>query len=266
MRCHICASDRLTHLKTYSELGPGETDLGLDDYYRELWVCDLCGHYMNVHGIDLSEIYTSDYWDKTYIQGTEARFCKIMSLPHDQSDNRRRVRLINNFWQEYTIKQEKRLLDVGSGLGVFPAAMKEAGWYVAATDPDPRAIEQVKRLGKIDEGFVGSFPYVPINGSYSLVTFNKVLEHIKDPIQTLSHAQQYIKEGGWLYVELPDGQMAYQDSPDRQEFFFEHYSAFSMISIALLIERSGFVPKVIERLVEPSGKYTLIAFAYKDNS
>lgn len=261
MQCSICASNNLVLLKSFSHLSPGETDLGIDDYYRELWLCQVCGHYLNIHDLDLKEIYSGEYWNKTYsVQSTEKRFHEVMSLPNKQSDNRRRVNLIQNFWHGISDK-EKRLLDIGSGLGVFPAAMKEAGWYVAATDPDSRAIEQVKRLGNIDRGFVGTFPEVEIDGKYSLVTFNKVLEHVKNPIVMLSRASDYISDGGWLYVELPDGQSAYRDSPQRQEFFLEHYGAFSMASMTLLIEHSGFIIKTMERLVEPSGKYTLFAFA-----
>lgn len=262
--CCICSSHQLSFLKCFHSLSPGETDLGVDSYYRELWKCDVCSHYMNVHDINLSSLYTSEYWNRTYNQNTEARFRKIMSLPHDQSDNRRRVKFIENFWQDNKIKLKKRLLDIGSGLGVFAAAMKESGWYVAATDPDPRAVEQVKQLGGADQSFIGSFPDVAINEKFGLVTLNKVLEHVPDPIEMLSHAKDYIAKDGWLYVELPDGQRAYLDSPHRQEFFLEHYGAFSIVSMSLLIENSGFMIKKVERLIEPSGKYTLAAFAYLD--
>ena len=46
----------------------------------------------------------------------------------------------------------------------------------------------------------------------------------------------------------------------REEFFIEHYHAFSLASIGLLIEKAGLTILSIERLREPSGKYTLRAF------
>lgn len=49
-------------------------------------------------------------------------------------------------------------------------------------------------------------------------------------------------------------------SSDRQEFFIVHLHIFSMASLALMIDRAGFRALRIERLREPSGKYTLWAF------
>ncbi len=50
------------------------------------------------------------------------------------------------------------------------------------------------------------------------------------------------------------------DGPDREEFFIEHLHVFSMASLGLLAQRAGFAVDSAERLREPSGKYTLVAF------
>ena len=63
-----------------------------------------------------------------------------------------------------------------------------------------------------------------------------------------------------IYLELPDGTEAVKDTIMREEFFIEHYHAFSMSSICLLIEKAGFTTLRVDRLKEPSGKYTLRAF------
>ena len=78
----------------------------------------------------------------------------------------------------------------------------------------------------------------------------------------LSRAKKHLTEHGLVYIELPDGTAALKDSIFREEFFIEHYHAFSMSSISLLIEKSGLVPLDINRVREPSGKYTLRAFCY----
>ena len=75
-----------------------------------------------------------------------------MSLPPEQSDNVARVaRVVGE------AGTAARLLDVGSGLGVFPARMKEAGWQVTALDPDPRAVAAHRdghRRGGVEADFV----------------------------------------------------------------------------------------------------------------
>ena len=97
-------------------------------------------------------------------------------------------------------------------------------------------------------------------GRFDVVAFNKVLEHVKDPIAMLSKSKDYVSGSGFVYVELPDGEIAATDGASREEFFVEHHHVFSMASIALLAARAGFRVHTIERLREPSTKYTLRAF------
>jgi hypothetical protein len=59
---------------------------------------------------------------------------------------------------------------------------------------------------------------------------------------------------------VPDGEAAVHEGPGREEFFIEHHHIFSAVSLALLAARAGFNVQVIERLREPSRKYTLRAF------
>jgi hypothetical protein len=63
-----------------------------------------------------------------------------------------------------------------------------------------------------------------------------------------------------VYVELPDGEAAALAGAGREEFFVEHLHVFSFASIVMLANRAGFDPICIERLREPSTKFTLRAF------
>jgi hypothetical protein len=100
------------------------------------------------------------------------------------------------------------------------------------------------------------------------VTFNKVLEHVEDPVAMLARSRDLLRPRGAVYVEVPDGELAARDpdGPNREEFFIEHLCAFSMTSLCLLAGRAGFVPVRAERLREPSGKYTLYAFLAPDGA
>jgi SAM-dependent methyltransferase len=153
----------------------------------------------------------------------------------------------------------RSLLDVGSGLGVFPAAMKDAGWNCAALDPDPRAIALVRDAAGV-EGICGDFMQLVPSGRFHLVTFNKVLEHVPDPASMLTRSSDWLSPGGTVYVELPDGEGAIAEGPGREEFLVEHYHAFSATSVTLLARHAGFSSRVVERVREPSGKFTLYAF------
>jgi hypothetical protein len=97
-------------------------------------------------------------------------------------------------------------------------------------------------------------------GRFDVVTFNKVLEHVADPVSMLARSARHLREGGFVYIELPDGEAALTEGPERQEFFIDHWHVFSAASLAILATRAGFRLQALERLHEPSGKYTLRAF------
>lgn len=219
----------------------------------------ICGHVVNWHGFDLSQLYTGDYVNKTYSDRLTATFDRIMALPAEQSDNRQRVAWINEFARTRAFGG-RRLLDVGSGLAVFPAAMKEAGWQSIALDPDPLAAQHARDHACV-EAWCGDFATLEPSTKFDLVTFNKVLEHVQDTVGLLERAKTHLALGGVVYVELPDGESALEDTdgPEREEFFVEHYCAFSVASLALLARHAGYCTDAVERVREASGKYTLRA-------
>jgi SAM-dependent methyltransferase len=182
-----------------------------------------------------------------------------MGLPEDRSDNVGRARRIDEWWRATRGDSGRTVLDVGSGLAVFPARMKEAGWAATALDPDPRAAEHARSHVGVD-AIEADFMTVEPERRFGLVTLNKVLEHVADPEAMLARTLPFVDSGGAVYVEVPDGECAAVDGPGREEFFFEHLHAFSMSSLSLLADHAGFVTRRIERLQEPSTKYTLFAF------
>jgi SAM-dependent methyltransferase len=134
--------------------------------------------------------------------------------------------------------------------------MKEEGWECTALDPDPRAVEHAQLHVGV-KAICGDFMTVWDLGLYDLITFNKVLEHVPDPVGMLSKSREHLREGGLVYVEVPDGELAMVEGPEREEFFIEHRCAFSMTSLSLLARQAGFATQLIERVREPSSKYTL---------
>ena len=61
-------------------------------------------------------------------------------------------------------------------------------------------------------------------------------------------------------MEVPDGEVAYKDGPEREEFFIEHLHVFSLASTVIMANKAGFQVEAIQRLKEPSTKYTIRAF------
>jgi SAM-dependent methyltransferase len=213
--------------------------------------------------MDLSRLYGGAYVDNTYGARMRETFDRIQALPPEQSDNAGRVACICDFARgRFAHGTVPRLLDVGSGLGVFPHRMKEAGWKCTALDPDERAARHAREVAGI-EAVAADFMRLDQAslGLFDVITFNKVLEHVEDPVAMLARAKQPLAPGGFVYFEVPDGDAAASEGQGREEFFIEHQHVFSTASVALLAVRAGFRPLLTQSLREPSSKYTLRVFA-----
>lgn len=267
--CPICGSAERSLAFVYEAPPAGETIFSLPgegQYHREIWQCSFCSHFMNVHRLALDSLYQQNYLDSTYgREGLLLTYERINALPPERSDNHHRVRCVNEFMATHVTHGERgsaarpTLLDVGAGLGVFASRMKDHGWDCTALDPDPRAVEHARNIVGV-KAICGDFLSAEDLGSYNLVTFNKVLEHVLDPAAMLRHTERFLSAGGFIYVEVPDGEIAMGEGPGREEFFIEHWHVFSLTSLSLLAVKAGFVVRLIERVREPSTKFTLRAF------
>jgi SAM-dependent methyltransferase len=255
--CPLCGGTGFEHVFRYSEPPVRENtfELGEQTYLRDIERCTTCGHFLNRHELDLTELYSGAYMDSAYADDRLAQtFERIMALPPERSDNRARVeRVVAECGGSGTV------LDVGSGLGVFPAGMKEAGWRVTALDPDPRAVAHAREQVGVN-GVQADFMEADDLGSFDLVTLNKVLEHVEDPVAMLARTHAVLAESGTVYIELPDGEASARFGLEREEFYIEHIHVFSMASMCLLAQNAGFLVRTAWRLHEPSDKYTLVAF------
>ncbi len=263
-----CDGQSFSSVFTYNAPPEGEIRFEFSvsgQYRRTVLRCKLCGHFVSIHEMDDSVLYTGDYISANYQdqEGVRQTFERIISLDPSQSDNVGRVRRILDFAATHMpIANRDRppsVLDVGSGLGVFPYKMKEAGWDCTALDPDIRAVKHVQEVVGV-RAIQGDFMTTQDIGRFDVVTFNKVLEHVEDPVAMLAKSANHLHKDGFVYVEVPDGEAAVVDGPGREEFFIDHLHIFSAASLALLVTRSGFELVSIERLREPSSKYTLRAF------
>ena len=106
----------------------------------------------------------------------------------------------------------------------------------------------------------GDFMEIQDIGQFDIITFNKVLEHVENPVNMLAKSLTHLNRGGFVYVEVPDGESAVVEGPEREEFFIDHPHIFSLTSLSLLSIQAGFSVQAIERIREPSGKHTLRVF------
>jgi SAM-dependent methyltransferase len=261
-----CPCERRHDRPAFSYDAPpaGETafDLGGAVYRRAYLRCSVCAHWYSDNGMDLGALYGGAYVDSTYGPKMRETFDRIVALPPEKSDNAGRAARVRDFAAGFLKRgSAPTLLDVGSGLSVFPFRMKAAGWRCTALDPDPRAAAHAREVAGV-EAVAGDFMAIPDAdlGMFDVISFNKVLEHVLDPVPMLEKAARHLSPGGFIYVEVPDAEAAAAEGPGREEFFIEHHHVFSTESTALMARHAGLHPVAIEQVREPSSKFTLRAF------
>jgi SAM-dependent methyltransferase len=261
--CPICEKGRLGPGLVYDHRPEGETDFGIPpaQYRREYLKCDRCGHYFGCADFDFSKLYSEHYVTSTYGSDLKSRFEKIRALPPGKSDNFERVNRIEAWMREKHPAGIPSVLDVGSGLCVFLDLLsRRTGWKCTALDPDARQAAHAREVVGIDAIHADFLKFEDAGRKFDLITLNKVLEHVPDPVDMLWRTKRFLKDGGRVYVELPDAEGALADSQFREEFFIDHLHVFTMESMRILGERAGFRVEGTYRIVEPSGKYTICMF------
>ena len=261
LRCP-CDGQFLETVFSYDVPPKGETSFPIDpaEYRRSFRQCGVCRHLVAEHSLDLDGIYDRHYIDSTYgAEGLRAGFDRIISLPPESSDNTQRVARVVEFAAARVVGRTVRVLDVGSGLCVFLHRLLAEGWDCTALDPDSRAVEHARRVVGVN-GICGDYLTLRELGKFDVVSFNKVIEHVADPVAMLEKSVENVADCGFVYVEVPDGETAAGEGAGREEFFIDHRHAFSSASLALTAERAGLKVVRLDRLHEPSTKFTLAAF------
>ena len=231
-------------------------------YPRIIWQCLDCELFVSDKRVPAS-FYESQYVNQTYGAELASRFQRILTLPVSESDNEARVAWLLQTLPEFTSIESwahLKVLDVGSGLGVFPYRLGQvAGVKVTSLDPDASAVQHLQSLGL--STIQGTLEAYEPTDRFDLVTVVKVLEHVEDFDVFLTKIKQALLPDGIAYMEVPDADAASKDDELPEEFFIEHLWGFTKTSCSTLLNSLGFKPLILDAVVEPSGKRTLRVIA-----
>lgn len=93
----------------------------------------------------------------------------------------------------------RRVLEFGAGTGQFAVSIAEAGYSIAAVEPDERARALLTQMGLEAHADLSNIPDRSIDAIYTL----NVLEHIPDDVAALRELHRCLKPGGVLFVYVP---------------------------------------------------------------
>lgn len=270
-RCSICQGELGERLLTINAPDRFERHIGIPSAgYRRVWVeCSRCGSATNrfesFSQNRLMELETAYYEVDLVGVDISERFSKIMALPADSSDNVLRVDRIAAYADLWFSNEVYSVLDIGAGTGVFLARLiqqdKARLSRVVGVEPDPIAAAHLSRLGLFE---VVNEPFPPTRalGNFQLITLNKVLEHIADPLPFLeSIAATLDRQCGLLYVEVPDVLTATHRPANDNILGSLHRHLYSPRGLAEVLTQAGLEILRVERVAEPSGKISVYAYS-----
>jgi 2-polyprenyl-3-methyl-5-hydroxy-6-metoxy-1,4-benzoquinol methylase len=269
LRCYLCDAYNCKLVSTITEKPQREVELGIraEDYLRKIYSCNECGIFFNLFSYDLDELYKGTYNKVVYRNRILDSYLEIREIPKEQSINKQRVERVIRFAREQGLKfSETNVLDVGSGLCVFLGELKDYGFKCHCIDPDPFSVKHGRKNVKVKSAFCGTLNEFSSDILFDIISFNKVLEHVKNPVEILMKSKTLLNDKGFVYIELPDATSAMQAGTvqEREEFFIDHYTIFTTKSLEYLVSRAGFGCVEIKAIREPADKCTLYAFLKRE--
>lgn len=108
-----------------------------------------------------------------------------------------------DYFAEQLATDRRRLLDIGSGPGLFLARARERGWQTLGIEPSRQAAAYARAMGlEIRNEFLT--PQALALGPFDAIHLSAVLEHIPDPVSMLELAHAMLAPGGILCVVVPN--------------------------------------------------------------
>ncbi|MFO1187075.1 MAG: class I SAM-dependent methyltransferase [Alphaproteobacteria bacterium] len=167
-------------------------------------------------------------------------------------------------------KGRRRLLDIGSGPGLFAAHARSRGWAAEGIEPSGQACAHARSLdvpvtcGTFDDKTATQL------GKFDAITLTNMLEHVPDPAAILLRAHECLAEHGLVCVTVPNDYNGFQTTlrtNGAAPWWIappHHLNYFGFDSLARLVSRVGF--QEIERTTSfPMEIFALMGELYMGN-
>jgi SAM-dependent methyltransferase len=145
-----------------------------------------------------------------------------------------------NFLYKNSLLPERGIaLDVGCGAGFFLNELKKLGWSVCGIEPDGACSSYGQRvLGLHIERCL--FEEFKVGAMLDLIYFSHVFDDFSDVIHVLKKAYEGLKEGGRIFIEVPNINKSKAFSKINDGDWIENKFFFSLYSLTNILLRNGF--------------------------
>lgn len=145
-----------------------------------------------------------------------------------------------------------RLLDVGCSTGLFLSAARKAGWQARGVEYSEDSSRVAREVYGLDVVTGALEPGMFEPGSFDVVTFWDVIEHVPDPAHTLGVAAELLAPGGLMVLKTPNVDGLYPKASlalaHRLDFWRHpeppgHLFQFSEKTLGRLAAGAGLLPR-----------------------
>lgn len=105
---------------------------------------------------------------------------------------------------DFVPAQARRVLDVGCARGGFGAELKRQRPGIVVHGVEINPVSAAVAAERLDEVHVGRFPDDVPEGTFDVITFLDVLEHLVDPQSALQSAKAVLSEEGVVVASIPN--------------------------------------------------------------
>ena len=159
----------------------------------------------------------------------------------------------------------RRLLEVGTGAGLFLKAAQRAGWETAGLELSSEGSAFARdRLGldvRTERAETMSFEA----GSFDVAVMFDVIEHLFDPLRVLEATRRAVTPGGIIVVSTPnyDALSRFVLGPDWAVLSpLEHVYYFTEDTLGGMLRKAGWADVVTERRFAGWGVYETMNYRY----
>lgn len=136
----------------------------------------------------------------------------------------------NLHWLKTLLKYKappSKVLELGCSHGSFVALLRQAGYDASGMEMSPWVVEFAQQTFDIPM-LVGPVENIELEaGTFDVVALMDVLEHLPDPVGTMSHALRLLKPDGILLIQTPQAkdEMIYSTLVETKAPFLEQFKS-----------------------------------------
>lgn len=228
--CIICGKS------DFDELG-GKDRYGLS--YLTV-ICNSCGLVQSKQRMDsrsVRQFYNDDY---PFIYfGTNEPTKAVFDNQYERANLI--YRFIKPFLPTGKANSDIEILEVGCNTGGILKHFADRNFKVSGLEINSEAVAFANKYSKQDV-IEGSLETVNLKKKPDIIIYSHVLEHLSDPRKELMLISNNLKEGGFLFIEVPGIKNIHKSYHGNLLLYLQnaHVAHFSLVTLRNLLQNSGF--------------------------